>query len=229
MRLVSVATLMATVRLLTAGALIIGACAAVARASDLDVSVVDRDGKPVPNVAVYAVPLGEASGGSAATATATMNQIDVQFHPHILIVQQGTAVSFPNTDTIAHHVYSFSDPQQFDLAIYKGDLHPPVTFDRPGLVTLGCNIHDNMLGYILVVETDMFGKTNNVGQATLPLNRSGEFKVRIWSPRIRDRSDSLSRTVTLSGGRDQVLRFSLESKLRPPRDSDSGALAWSDY
>ena len=200
-----------------------------AQAAVLEVQVRDRDGNPVPDVAVYAVPAGGGRPSADVKATAVMDQIDTRFVPHVLVVQSGTAVGFPNTDATAHHVYSFSRPNQFMLPIYKGDLHPPVTFEHAGLVTLGCNIHDNMLGYILVVDTDIFRKTNNVGWVTLPMLETGAVEVHIWSPRLRDPNSTLSQTVELSVAEERLVRFDLQKKLRPPHDSNSGSVSWSEY
>ncbi len=77
---------------------------------------------------------------------AIMDQRNLAFVPDVLVVQTGTAVDFPNSDQVRHQVYSFSDAKTFQLALYAGRAHAPVVFNRAGLVTLGCNIHDSMLG-----------------------------------------------------------------------------------
>jgi hypothetical protein len=140
-------------------------------------------------------------------------------------VQKGTAVEFPNSDTIAHHVYSFSKPNNFVLPLYKGDPHDPVKFDHDGIVTLGCNIHDHMLAYIVVVDTPTFGVTDEAGRADVTVNDTwGQATVHIWSPRIRD--EVLSRAV-VSGS--STITYALEKKLRPAHDSGSEAVQWSEY
>ena len=150
--------------------------------SDVDVFVVDRDGLPVADVAVYAMRLDGKNELPAPTANAVMDQIDKQFVPHLLIVQTGTAVEFPNSDTVAHHVYSFSHPNKFLLPMYQGEQHPPVTFEHSGVVTLGCNIHDHMLGYILVVDSMTITKTDENGEASLSLDKPQDYEISIWSP-----------------------------------------------
>ena len=99
--------------------------APIANADSIDITVIDRDGNPVPDVAVYVMP--ENTGQRAKPGTAVMDQRDTQFVPHMLVVQTGTAVEFPNSDVVAHHVYSFSKPNDFALPLYKGDPHRPVT------------------------------------------------------------------------------------------------------
>ena len=135
-----------------------------ASADSVVVTVLDRDGKPVPGVAVF-LESPELAARPVLQPSAVMDQHDKRFVPHLLVVQAGTSVEFPNSDTIAHHVYSFSYPNEFKLPIYKGDAYPPISFADSGVVILGCNVHDNMLGYILVVDTPVFAKTDAEGHA----------------------------------------------------------------
>jgi plastocyanin len=205
------------------GCLLAPLFAAPAPADEMTVTVLDRDGEPIPGVAVYledaATPASSGRG-----RTAVMDQVDTRFVPHLLVVQKGTLVEFPNSDPIAHHVYSFSQPNDFQLPLYKGDVHEPIAFDHPGLVTLGCNIHDQMLAYILIVDGPVFGMTNEAGQVTLDSPASAGATVSIWSPRIRPRGE----TLTLDASTAEVV-FQLQGRLRPPHDSDRGGVEWSDY
>ena len=205
-------------------ALLLAVCSV--RAAEIEVTVLDRDGAPVSGVAVY---IQSASGGSLAapTNTAVMDQIDTRFVPHLLIVQSGTEVEFPNSDVIAHHVYSFSDPNNFILPLYKGDLEPQIVFNHEGVVTLGCNIHDHMLGYILVVDSQVFGKTNFEGKIHLTADNPDGLTVRIWSPRFKHNDENLTQTVNAS--RSAQITFSLTEKLRAPHSDDSDALTWNEY
>jgi len=192
-------------------------------AGGVNISILDAGGDPVPNVVVYVTQDGSDSSGS--NTSAVMDQIDTRFVPHILVVQKGTAVEFPNSDVMAHHVYSFSKPNNFVLPLYKGDAHAPITFEHDGIVTLGCNIHDQMLGYIVVVDTNMFGVTDENGSLTVDLNGSGaDVIVNIWSPRIRDKD--LTQVIAASS---TSAIFSLQKKLRPAHDSGTEAMQWSEY
>ena len=195
-------------------------------AETLEVTVTDPDGFPVPDVVVYLK--GAAASMAPAGKTAVMDQVDKRFVPHVLVVQTGTSVEFPNSDTIAHHVYSFSHPNHFKLPIYKGDIHPPVAFDDEGIVVLGCNIHDQMLGYIAVVDTPVFAKTDDAGMATLKTGDVTDGIVSVWSPRIRDDRESLSVSLEKQPGKQQIA-FRLSKKLRPQHDQHSEVLTWSDY
>ena len=194
-----------------------------AHAGTISITVLDPDGEPVPDVAVYISY--ETTAPRTEPDSAVMDQRDTTFVPHILVIQRGTSVEFPNSDVVAHHVYSFSKPNAFVLPLYKGDPHNPVTFEHDGIVTLGCNIHDDMLAYIVVVDTDAFGKTDDHGRFEVQLPDSArQVRTHIWSPRLRDAN--LSREVGGTGG--EVL-YALAKKLRPAHDPGSDALHWSEY
>jgi plastocyanin len=212
------------------GGLFVMSCfATFSHAIDLDVSVIDRDGQPVADVAVYAVSKDTEVELANASTSAIMDQIDMQFVPHLLVIQTGTSVEFPNSDSVAHHVYSFSHPNKFILPMYKGEEHPPVTFEHSGIVSLGCNIHDHMLGYIFVVDSSFFGKTDESGKASLSLDNPQDYVISIWSPRIRDKEEFLSKAVLASGELKTSLAFELEKKLNPPHGGISGRETWAKY
>ena len=216
------------VRTTIAGGLLTVTIAGNALADGARVVVLDRDGQPVPEVAVFVEASNNSATHAPAGTRAVMDQIDQRFVPHLLVVQSGTMVEFPNSDTVAHHVYSFSHPNHFKLPIYKGDVHPPVSFDENGIVVLGCNIHDHMLAYILVVDTPVFAKTDEDGVALLDRPLEEGATVTIWSPRIRDGMKDLSVTVTADQV-DTTVAFNLRKSLRAPHDDQPGALSWNEY
>lgn len=157
---------------------------APAIAADLSVTVADVQGLSVPDAAVYLLPLqGKAPRGSQK---GSIEQMDKTFIPYVSVVQAGTAVSFPNKDTVRHHVYSFSAPKVFDLKLYSGTPSQPVVFDKPGLVALGCNIHDWMLAYVLVVETPWFAVSKDRGNAVVENVPAGDYNMLIWHPRMKE-------------------------------------------
>ena len=207
-------------------AMLVFAVALPAHAGTLEVTVVDPEGAPVPDVAVYVTREGANGAVLSSSTTAVMDQRDTQFVPHILVVQKGSTVEFPNSDVVAHHVYSFSKPNNFVLPLYKGDPHDPVTFVHDGIVTLGCNIHDHMLAYIVVVDTDVFGLTDENGKLTVVVDDAvTDYTVGIWSPRIRDKGNALHQRA--SGGENFV--FSLRKSLRPSHDEHESGIKWSEY
>lgn len=196
--------------------------------ASIAVLVLDRNGKPIPDVAVYAKSTGTVFTSAGTASVAVMDQVDKRFVPHLLVVQVGTLVEFPNSDRIGHHVYSFSRPNQFKLPLYKGEIQPSVRFTQEGIVTLGCNIHDNMLGYILVVDTPLYAKTDADGRAVLETGLTDELEVRIWSPRIRDTLDSLVEIVAPTSD-DSQITYQVAKKLRQRHDEETVASSWSDY
>lgn len=150
-------------------------------AAPISVMVTDAAGKPVEG-AVVTVSVAGAPRTAGAGKTAEMAQKNRQFAPQVLVVQAGTAVSFPNLDTVRHHVYSFSPIKPFELKLYAGTPSVPIVFDKPGTAVLGCNIHDKMIGWIVVVDTPYFGRTDASGhfQVDVP---DGEHLIRAWQPR----------------------------------------------
>ncbi|MDH4315017.1 MAG: methylamine utilization protein [Gammaproteobacteria bacterium] len=208
------------------GLLLLGS--GIAAATSVEVAVVDRNAEPVAGVSVFWHPPAELRRTAAVGATAVMDQVDTRFVPHVLMVQTGTSVEFPNSDTVAHHVYSFSHPNHFKLPIYKGNAHPPVTFSESGIVILGCNIHDNMLGYILVVDTNSFAETDEHGIARFTIGEP-EGEIAIWSPRFRDDPELLVKPLDPASAGDVQIGFQLSKALRPAFDEETKALSWTDY
>jgi plastocyanin len=182
-------------------------------AGELSISVVDAAGRPVSDVVVNA-----SSADMPATpplkAAAVMDQQQLAFEPTILVVAVGTVVEFPNSDSVSHQVYSFSPAKKFQLPLYKGTRHPPVTFEREGLVVLGCNIHDQMVGYIYVTSAPLFGKTDSGGTLRFRNLRAGTYQVTIWSPFIADLPSTLARTVRVDAPEAAAARFQLTRSLR---------------
>ena len=198
-----------------------------AAAETMTVRVVDVDQQPVADVAVFVTQHG-AGRALRQPVPAVMDQRDKRFVPHVLIVQTGAAVEFPNSDVIAHHVYSFSRPNDFVLPLYKGTPPGPVVFEHDGIVTLGCNIHDSMLGYVVVVDTDVFAKTDEDGVASLVVDSDADrWEVSAWSPRFRDARMPLVQSVESRD--DLAVTFALGDKLRPPHRENSESMQWDDY
>jgi plastocyanin len=197
----------------------LGACASssLCLAAGLTVTVLDRSGHALPEVVVTAAPTPEVHAAPAAShATAIMDQRNIAFVPQVLVVGVGTSVEFPNNDSVSHQVYSFSPAKRFQLALYKGALHPPVIFDKAGLVVLGCNIHDQMVGYIYVTDAPFYGKTDAQGSVHLT-NGPGDYVLTIWNPYIADPAPTLTQTVHVGAaeGTSTQIRLTHDLRARP--------------
>lgn len=162
----------------------VGGLPGAAMAAEAAVQVLDEQGLQVRDAAVYWLPLGGKA--PRGVSVGTIGQVDKTFVPYVSVVQTGTAVSFPNRDTVRHHVYSFSAPKVFDLKLYSGTPAQPVVFDKPGLVALGCNIHDWMLAYVLIVDTPWFDVTAANGRAEVKNLPAGEYRLVVWHPRMKE-------------------------------------------
>ena len=197
--------------------------------AELHVQVLDRDSEPVANVVVHATPTNRQNTAAPVENAAIINQVDRKFVPHILPVQRGTQIEFPNNDTVRHHVYSFSDPKAFELPLYAGVAHAPLTFDQNGIVVLGCNIHDDMLAYVVVVDTPHFSITNADGRVDLSALPAGEYNLAIWTPRLRESRLPPVQIVTLAEDEVRTISYGFTSKLYPPHHSEHSTLTWSSY
>jgi plastocyanin len=222
---------MRTTVVLSTGLLAALAGAAHCAAATLEVSVVDEQGKPLADVAVYATSHGATGAAAAEPAPAAiMDQQAHQFVPHVLVVRTGTAITFPNSDNVSHHVYSFSPTKPFELGLYKGNVYPPVVFDKPGIVVVGCNIHDSMLGYIRVVDTPHFGVTNEQGVALLDGMPNGDYVVETWTPRVRAETLPAPQHVAVADASASVAaEIRITGRLAPAHAHGGGSLTWDRY
>jgi plastocyanin len=189
--------------------------ATTATAAPFEMQFVSVEGKAINGGVVVALRSTDASRPIAKPARAVMDQVDRQFSPHVLVIPVGSPVSFPNSDSIAHQVYSFSPAHRFQLQLYQGKPYKPEVFTTPGVVTLGCNIHDQMRAYVYVVEAQYYGRADHEGRWSLPNVEPGEYQLTIWHPQSRTQEPVLEQRVTV--GDDGVhlkLRAALPLKLR---------------
>lgn len=170
-------------------------------------TLVTTDGKPLEGAVVEI--LDESFSVYSDLPVGTMDQVDRQFKPYILVVQQGSAVDFPNSDSIKHHVYSFSKPKPFQLRLYKDVSPEPLLFDKSGVVALGCNIHDWMVGYIYVARSPHYARTDSEGRAVIE-DVKGNYQFKVWHPRIQEAD--LARRENAEFGATEV-RFVLQQPL----------------
>ncbi|QIK79435.1 methylamine utilization protein [Sphingomonas piscis] len=160
--------------------------------STLTVIVLDSAGRPVRDAVVSARPQGSPGGVPRYAFGRSMSQRNIQFAPGTLVVPTGTTVSFPNYDKVRHHVYSFSKAKRFELKLFGRDESRSVTFNTPGTVAIGCNIHDQMQGFIRVVDAPFAGVSNEAGKVTFNGVPGGKVQLVVWHPNLRARENEMS-------------------------------------
>ncbi len=154
-------------------------------AAPLAVRVADVSGRPVRDAVVTLYPAGEAARSARSGGRFVVAQKNLQFHPFISIVPVGADVSFPNFDPTKHHVYSFSPAKRFELKLFAKDQSRTVRFDKPGVIALGCNIHDRMSAFIIVTDSVWTARTNAQGVATFADAPKEPGRVTAWHPYLR--------------------------------------------
>ena len=191
--------------------------AGVGEAAEITAVVKDQHGEPVADAVVVAVPRSGPPPRVTRPVRDTVDQIDKEFVPYVKAVVVGSSVFFPNKDNIRHHVYSFSPAKTFELPLYSGTPANPVVFDRPGVVPIGCNIHDWMLAYIYVADSPFFATTARPGRVTLDSLPPGTYAVRVWHPRMEGTEEATVRSITLATSQDVAWQLTLRPELRPRR------------
>jgi len=182
-----------------AAACVAGALALVdAHAAGVNVNVVDKAGRPLPGAVVVLeavgahLPVRPMSGVEISQARRT-------FIPDVTIVTVGTPVTFPNLDTVRHQVYSFSPAKTFELKLYAGTPSTPVVFDKPGVVVLGCNIHDLMSAWVVVVDTPYHARAGDTGKVRLDNIPPGNYRLRAWHRGLDAEAAWPASNVTVAG------------------------------
>ncbi len=202
-----------------AGAALVSSLLSSSWAAEIVAHVKGVNGEPVSDALVIAVPVDGVLKLPAPPAQAVVDQINHAFVPRVKAVLVGTAVSFPNRDNVRHHVYSFSPAKQFELPLYAGTPAAPVVFDKPGVVVLGCNIHDWMIGYIYVSESPWFAMTGADGRALLADLPARAYTVRVWHPRMDGAEDAGRKPADLARARsvEVVWEVKLKPEFKPHR------------
>ena len=187
--------------------------ATAALSAPIELKLVGKDGNAIGGTVVM-LRSADASRPLAKPVDAVMIQKNMEFSPHVLVVPTGSKVTFPNNDTVQHQVYSNSQAKRLDIGLYKGTPKPEV-FDLAGVVTLGCNIHDNMLGYIYVVDAQYYGRMDASGSWKGDV-QPGTYTVQIWHPRSSGPKPVIDQQIKVSAGEPSiVLRVLTPLRLRP--------------
>ena len=195
-----------------------------AMAADLTATVKDHEGRAIEDAVVLAVAHTNTAMPPTKPTDAVVDQIDKEFVPYVKPVLVGSLVHFPNKDNIRHHVYSFSPAKRFDLPLYSGTSAPPVLFDKPCVVILGCNVHDWMISYVYVADTPYFAKTAKDGKALIKNVPAGHYTIRVWHPRMEGTEDATNQPlVVASAGAEVAWQIKLKPDVRFRRAPIPGA------
>ncbi len=190
-----------------------------APAAEFSCRISSTKGEAVAEAVISLVPLDTPAPAVPATAQVDIIQQGQEFLTYVTVVQTGTKVIFPNHDTVQHHVYSLSKPKKFELPLYNPGQAESIVIELPGLVTIGCNIHDWMITHLVVVPTPWFAKTDAQGSATITAP-AGRYRLEIWHPRGTTPAKELAltdqtpakETVALALKPDRRIRRNLGSK-----------------
>ena len=209
-------------------ALLCLAASVTARAQSTEIAarVLDAQGHGVADAVVVAVPSDGDIRLPSRPREGVIDQVNKEFTPQVTAILVGTSVTFPNNDNVRHQVYSFSLAKRFELPLYAGVPAQPIVFDKPGVVVLGCNIHDWMVGYVYVSESPYFAKTDAEGRALIAELPPREYLVRVWHPRLDGTEEATAKRIDASGAKHVDLELKLplkpEGRIRRAPTSERG-------
>ncbi len=205
---------------LSLGSASVGAAAA---GGSVRVEIKNPNGAPVPDAVASLVPLDFTPELQPPTEPITIVQDGQEFDPYVTTVIVGASVVFLNRDNVQHHVYSQSTAKRFDIPLHKkNDVVPPTRFDKAGIVSLGCNIHDWMSAYVVVLATPHFARSGADGMVPIVGLPPGRYQLNVWHPRIKS---MLNREVVVSAADvgTQVVSVTLNPDRRIRRAPEGGA------
>jgi plastocyanin len=209
--------------------------AGLARAADISFKIADASDKPVLDAVVALYPLDAPMPAAERNPAVEIEQRDLEFHPFVSVLRVGSSATLPNREKkVEHHVYSSSEAKRFEFPLYKPGKAETVVFDKPGVVVLGCSIHDSMLAYVVVLDTAWFARTTADGTATFAGLPAGHWRAEIWHPRLPEAADKglavgEKRNLTLpeTGGAPlQTVALKLEREKRIHRGPNIGGAGY---
>lgn len=172
--------------------------AGAATAAPVNASLQNQGGKPLGD-AVLTLHAASGRTPTPAPSKAEIEQVGKSFRPYLTVIPVGSAVQFPNRDSVRHHVYSFSPAKTFELKLYAGTPATPVVFDKPGAVALGCNIHDQMTAWVFVTDTPWHARSGEDGKALTDVP-PGNYVARVWHPDLPPSAKPVEQAVTVGAG-----------------------------
>ncbi|MFD2164683.1 hypothetical protein ACFSJY_00260 [Thalassotalea euphylliae] len=185
-------------------------------AADFIAQVIGVDGQPVENMVVYITPKSGIAELPANEQALVIDQKDKKFAPYLTVMQRGQRIQFTNHDDITHHIYSVSGKNRFEFKLKAGTNKVTAPMHEAEEVAMGCNIHDWMSGYALVVDTPYFGKTDEAGQVTFDIVSSGMHEVTVWHPQLSTNNNRQTTEVSIDNQSTRALyQIALTATLKP--------------
>lgn len=182
-------------------------------ASELNISLVDLQQQAIADTVVELIP-AVVPDRTMPIEHYEISQKNRTFIPFVLAIPKGAKVDFPNLDRTRHHVYSFSEAKPFELKLYVGQAEAPILFDKPGLVALGCNIHDYMQAFIYVADSPIVAVTDERGEIAFKDLAAGQYQVKLWHPWQKAASEP--RDLLIANGANQLsLSLDIERQAKP--------------
>jgi plastocyanin len=189
-------------------------------AADLEVALIDKHGEPVADAVVSLRSHAGLDTGPGAAQVHTIDQRALRFEPWVEVFRPGDSVVFHNSDQTRHHVYSFSSVKAFEYVVGRGESSPPLVLDKVGVVAIGCNIHDQMLGYLVVTDAPFVARSRDDGIVRFDTVPPGEYDVVVWQPRLRANDVGVRQSTRLSDDNTTRLRFELTLAPDPRQQFD---------
>lgn len=157
---------------------------------------------PVQDAVVMVAPVdGRARApANVLPATLTVDQRDLTFVPYVQVARPGAGAIFRNSDHTRHHVYSFSPAATFEMVLGPGERSGRVPLEQPGVIAVGCNIHDQMIAWVLVSDAPWLARTGGDGAVRFASLPEGDYRVRAWHPRLDAAGDTIERRVRIGAG-----------------------------
>ncbi|WP_085300488.1 cupredoxin domain-containing protein [Cognaticolwellia mytili] len=179
-------------------------------ADKFSLSLFDADNRPMQDMVAYLEPIDDIKL-EKVTKIIEVGQLGRAFTPYISVMQRGNSVDFRNRDDITHHIYSPVGENKFSFKIKAGQSQSKDDFEELGEVAMGCNIHDWMSGYLLVVDTPLFAKSDPLGQISLDVQQTGKYKLIIWHPQLDAENNRVSREISFP--KDNKVTMTITNKI----------------
>ena len=196
-------------------------CTAV-QAAQINITITAHKERPTKGVVVELVALNHAP---ITPGRIEINQVDKEFVPLVSVTPVGSKVIFNNLDELKHHVYSVSSGNQFDLPLHNDISPAEISLDKTGVVKLGCNIHDWMLAYVYVSESERVKIADDTGIVSFTELPAGEYEIRLWSPRLRNTKVPITETISIDEDQtlEHAVKLKLRKRIRKPKRQDSSS------